>query len=195
MTVTPVRTLAAAIVVGSFLAPLAPTAASAATAPDPLAPPAAASAAPGSGWAPEAATYGVVTQVNVPVTMADGTVLRATIATPADPKTGKPAAGPFPVLLTQSPYGKDSAGQLGSSAIGIDPYFVKRGYIDVAVDVRGTGDSAGTFTLFDPQQVKTDLAGAVWQSCGPLHQGDAVLDRSEERRLGKEWRSCGAPYH
>lgn len=151
------------------------TGASAATAPDPLAAPAAASAAPGSGWRPEPARYGVATQVNVPVRMADGTVLRATIATPADPRTGKPASDTFPVLLTQSPYGKDSAGQLGSSAIGVDPYFVRRGYIDVAVDVRGTGDSAGSFTLFDPQQVKDGVAIVNWAARLPHSSGRVGL--------------------
>src|SRR5947208_1353763 len=112
---------------------------------DPLHEAIAASAAPGNHWQPGAARYGVSRRNGVAVRMADGTVLRADIATPSDPHTGRPATGPFPVLLTQTPYGKDTAGQVGSAAIGIDKYFVERGYLDVAVDVRGTGDSGGTF--------------------------------------------------
>jgi predicted acyl esterase len=42
--------------------------------------------------------------------MSDGTVLRVNVIYPTDPKTGKIARGPFPVLLTQTPYGKGSGG-------------------------------------------------------------------------------------
>jgi len=134
-----------------------------------------ASAAPGHHWTPDAATYAVHRQSNVPVRMADGTVLRADIATPADPDTKLPAAGRFPVLLTQSPYGKDTAGTVGSSAVGIDPYFVRRGYIDVVVDVRGTGASGGTFTLFDPKQTSDGVALVRWAARLPHANGKVGL--------------------
>jgi putative CocE/NonD family hydrolase len=142
---------------------------------DPFGEAIAASAAPGHHWQPGPATYGVSRRNGVAVRMADGTVLRADIATPADPDTGRPAAGPFPVLLTQTPYGKDTAGEVGSAAIGIDQYFVKRGYIDVAVDVRGTGDSGGTFTLFDPQQVADGVALVKWAARLPHSSGKVGL--------------------
>jgi hypothetical protein len=77
---------------------------------------------PATHWAPAPAAYSVVQQTDVAVRMTDGTVLRADIASPADRATGRPAAGPFPVLLTQTPYGKDTAGATNSSAIGIDTY-------------------------------------------------------------------------
>ena len=47
---------------------------------------------------------------NLPVTMADGTVLRADVYFPTDRGTQTPAPGPFPVLLVQTPYGKRWAG-------------------------------------------------------------------------------------
>ena len=143
--------------------------------PNPLQEAVAASAAPGHSWQPGAATYGVSQQTNVPVTMADGTVLRATIDTPTDKATGRPAAGPFPVLLTQTPYGNNTAGLAGSSAVGVDPYFVQRGYIDVAVDVRGTGASGGSFTLFDPQQVSDGVALVRWAAALPHADGKVGL--------------------
>jgi len=141
---------------------------------DPLTDAVAASSAPGSHWTPEPERYGVVTQKDVPVKMADGTVLRATIDSPAD-AGGQPAKGPFPVLLTQSPYGKDTAGMAQNSGIGVDPYFVKRGYIDVAVDVRGTGSSQGSFTLFAPQQVKDGVALVKWAAALPHSDGKVGL--------------------
>jgi len=138
---------------------------------DPVQAAIAASAAPGHSWAPGPEKYGVHKQNGVAVRMADGTVLRAEVATPTDAATGQPAAGPFPVLLTQSPYGKDTTGQLGSSATGLDPYFVKHGYIDVVVDVRGTGDSGGTFSLFDPKQVSDGVALVNWAARLPHSSG------------------------
>ena len=143
--------------------------------PDPIDEAIAASAATGHHWAPEAPTYGVHWQRHVPVRMADGTVLDAEIASPADLTTGAPAAGHFPVLLTQTPYGKDTAGLANSSAIGPDTYFVKRGYIDVAVDVRGTGASGGTFTLFDPQQTADGVAMVKWAARLPHSSGKVGL--------------------
>jgi putative CocE/NonD family hydrolase len=142
---------------------------------DPVAEAIAQSSEPGHDWTPEPATYGESKQENVPVTMADGTVLRATIDMPADPETGKPATGPFPVLLTQTPYGNEIAGQLGQSAIGVDPYFVTRGYIDVSVDVRGTGNSGGKADLFSPQQVSDAVALVHWAAGLPRANGTVGL--------------------
>jgi len=116
-------------------------------------------------WSPEPATYGVIKQSNVPVTMSDGTILRVDVYYPA--AGGQPAAGPFPVLLTQTPYGKDN--------LGPDPYFVQRGYIEVVADVRGTGDSGGQFGFFDPAQ-QTDGATLVnWAARLPHSDGRVGL--------------------
>jgi putative CocE/NonD family hydrolase len=114
----------------------------------------AASSAPGHAWTPEAATYGIGSTLDQPVTMADGTVLRVNIYYPTLP-SGAAAPGPFPVLLTQTPYGKGqaaSASTTESATGGADVYLVQRGYLDVVADVRGTGDSGGNFGLFDPVQ-------------------------------------------
>jgi putative CocE/NonD family hydrolase len=165
---------AAGLAAGALVAvTIAPHGAGAAT--DPIQEAIAASAAPGHHWTPAAATYKVVKRLDVPVRMSDGTVLRADIASPADAVTGKPAAGRFPVLLTQSPYGKDTAGQIDSSAIGISTYFVKRGYIDVVVDVRGTGNSGGRFDLFDPKQVSDGVALVKWVAALPHSSGKVGL--------------------
>jgi putative CocE/NonD family hydrolase len=171
----PLAVLASGLLAGAALTAVvaAPHRAGAVT--DPVQDAIAASAAPGPAWTARPATYTVAEQTDVPVRMADGTVLRADIATPADPATGQPAKGPFPVLLTQTPYGKDSAGAIGSAAIGIDPYFVRRGYIDVAVDVRGTGDSGGRFDLFDPQQVRDGVALVEWAARLPRADGRVGL--------------------
>jgi putative CocE/NonD family hydrolase len=110
-------------------------------------------AAPAAAWTPETARYGIVEERNVPVTMSDGTVIETNVYEPAD-AGGKPAPGPFPVILSQTPYGKDDGG--GSSQLaelaGVSDYLVQRGYIQVVADVRGTGGSEGEWGLFDPVQ-------------------------------------------
>ncbi len=75
---------------------------------------------------------------HVPVPMRDGTVLRANVFRPA-------GEGPFPVLLTRTPYGKDVA----SGMLGVDPLrAVERGYIVVIQDVRGRYRSEGEWLPF-----------------------------------------------
>jgi predicted acyl esterase len=66
------------------------------------------SADPGA-WRSVAPRYGVIKHENVEVRMSDGVRVLADVYRPADLRTGKPAAGTFPVLLAQTPYKKSSA--------------------------------------------------------------------------------------
>jgi len=88
---------------------------------------------PGGVWKPDAASYGMTVVSDVPVTMDDGVILHANIGYPTTAIGGStPAAGPFPVLLTQNPY---------ASGGTPDEFFVSRGYIHVVTEVRGTTNS------------------------------------------------------
>jgi uncharacterized protein len=136
---------------------------------------ASASAAP---WQPGPETYGVGKNQNVPVTMSDGTVLRADVYFPTDLKTGAAAGGPFPAILTQTPYGKSSGsttsfpgGEQLAGLSGYNPYLVKRGYIDVIADVRGTGASGGSWGLFDPVQGRDGAELVRWAAKLPHSTG------------------------
>ena len=131
----------------------------------------AASSAPGSTWKPEPATYGTASKDNITVTGAGGTPISVDEVYPTT-ASGAPAKGPFPVVLTMTPYGKE----LGSSAVqtpvgGPDSYLVKRGYIDVIMDVRGTGDSGGQFGLFDPIQTQDAIKVLDWAAKLPDSNG------------------------
>ena len=66
----------------------------------------------------------------------DGALLSTLVTLPE----GK---GPWPVVLTRTPYGKESAG-LGGAPID----FTEMGYAHVVQDTRGTGDSNGEFGAF-----------------------------------------------
>ncbi|HEY3727860.1 MAG TPA: CocE/NonD family hydrolase [Solirubrobacteraceae bacterium] len=131
-----------------------------------------------SAWTPEPARYGVGSRTNLPVTMSDGTVLRANVYYPTD-SAGKAADGSFPVILTQTPYGKDDASAGGNSSLsglsGQSSYLVERGYIDVLVDVRGTGGSQGEWGLFDPVQGQDGAALVNWAAGLPHSDGDVGL--------------------
>src|ERR1700761_1876092 len=137
----------------------------------------AASAAPGSHWTPEKATYGTASTNDIAVTGAGGTTIRVDEIYPTT-ASGQPAKGHFPVLLTMTPYGK---GQGGSSSAGststtsptggADNYLVQRGYIEVVEDVRGTGDSNGSWGLFDPIQQRDAIKVLNWAAHLPNSSG------------------------
>ncbi|HEY1919113.1 MAG TPA: CocE/NonD family hydrolase [Streptosporangiaceae bacterium] len=120
-----------------------------------LTPAAAAAAAAASGsspgrtgaWQPEPASYGVSQPVDIRVRMNDGVMISTEVVYPTDPATGARAAGTFPVLLTQNPYGTAA-----SDPTTPGDYFVQRGYIYVASAVRGTGTSGGQVSWFGQRQ-------------------------------------------
>lgn len=78
--------------------------------------------------------------------MSDGVVLRADVSYPTVLKTGVRAPGPFPVILTQTPYLNTKPTQ--------GDYFVQRGYIFVTAYVRGTLSSGGDFGFFSERDAK-----------------------------------------
>jgi X-Pro dipeptidyl-peptidase (S15 family) len=109
---------------------------------------------PGGSWTPPAATYGTKQDLQVAVPMSDGVELKADISYPTDLATGNRAAGPFPVLLTQTPYvsKKPTDGD----------YFVQRGYIYVTAYVRGTLTSGGSYGFFSERDSKDGAELVAW---------------------------------
>src|SRR5947209_1172810 len=86
------------------------------------------------GWKARGEDYhAVFVDKDVPITMSDGAVLDADIHYPAH-DDGSKVDGKFPALLVQTPYNKNQQNPA-------DDYLVKRGYVDVVVDIRGTGSS------------------------------------------------------
>ncbi len=140
----------------------------------------AASAAPGSNWAPEQAVYGTASTNDIAINGAGGTTIRVNEIYPTT-ASGAPAKGPFPVLMTMTPYGKGQGGSSspGSAASpggasptgGADDYLVERGYIEVVEDVRGTGDSNGSWGLFDPVQQRDAIKVLHWAAHLPHSDG------------------------
>lgn len=122
-------------------------------------------------WTAGPAVYRVGVRRNVAVSMSDGVELRADIHYPTVPATGLAATGPFPVLLSVTPYGKlapPPAAQIGG---GPTPYLIRRGYIEVMVDVRGTGASGGSFEMFGTEQAQDGVDLVQWASALPNSNG------------------------
>ena len=112
--------------------------------------------------------YGVSQPVQHAVRMSDGTRLAVDVYYPTNLRTGAPASGRFPVLLSMTPYGKRSSvttQATGGSTYGGDgfyPWLVRHGYVDVVADVRGTGSSDGDFQLFGPRELRDGVELVRW---------------------------------
>ena len=146
-----------AALVAAGLIPVAAAAASTAQAGGTAQPGGTALSGRADSWQPEAARYGVSKPVSIPVRMDDGVMISTEVVYPTDPATGARAAGAFPVLLTQNPYG---TAQSDPTTPG--DYFVQRGYIYVASAVRGTGASGGQVSWFGPRQGKDGAELVNW---------------------------------
>ena len=96
-------------------------------------------------WKPDAPEFDIGLTKNIDVQMDDGVHVGVDVYYPVDPTTKIRAAGRFPVLLEQTPYGKDRIAR-GSSRTA--SYFVSRGYIFAVADVRGFGSSQGQAAWF-----------------------------------------------
>lgn len=110
-----------------------------------------------ANWTPPAASYAASAPVHTTVTMDDGVKIAVEVVYPTDPATGARASGPFPVLLTQNPYGAQRSDPADSGT-----YFVQRGYIYVASAIRGTGDSGGQVDWFGSRQGKDGANLVDW---------------------------------
>ncbi|MEZ4665815.1 MAG: CocE/NonD family hydrolase [Thermomicrobiales bacterium] len=85
---------------------------------------------------------GVMVELDVPVPMRDGTILRADVYRPEEP-------GTYPVLLIRIPYDKTQS----ENVIYAHPsWYARNGYIVVCQDTRGRDQSEGEFYPFEYEQ-------------------------------------------
>jgi putative CocE/NonD family hydrolase len=123
-----------------------------------------------TAWSPPpAVATAVVKTANVPITMSDGVVLYADVVQPAD-SSGKALPGRFPVLLTQTPYNKNTP-----SLNFEDDYLVEHGFVQVIADARGTGSSEGAWDSFGPREQQDGYELAEWTRTQPWSDGKIGL--------------------
>lgn len=99
-------------------------------------------------------TYTTVNDVRI--TMSDGVQLDSNEYIP----TTCTAATPCPVVLVQTPYRKTSS----SPSPETIPYLYEHGYIELVVDVRGTGSSGGCWSSFGQREQQDGAELVDWAS-------------------------------
>ena len=109
------------------------------------------------------AQYSVVVDQHVPVQMSDGVILNAEVRRPAAP-------GRFPVIVTITPYN----GTNGAVSANND-YFVQRGYVQVVVDARGTGESQGTWDDFGSREQRDGYEVVEWAAAQSWSNGSVGM--------------------
>lgn len=109
-------------------------------------------------------TVRVVKDVHVP--MSDGTFLAADLFLPD-------ASGRFPVVFDYYPYRKDDT---TASRLREHRYFARHGYVAIALDVRGTGNSGGVAVDEYVLQEQLDAVDAIeWMSKQPWSNGNVGM--------------------
>jgi putative CocE/NonD family hydrolase len=153
-----------------------------------------ASAAPASGWEPRAEEYPkTVSQKDVPIRMSDGVVLRADVVRPAD-DAGKAVETRLPVLVTITAYNKTFLAAGGGGLAGADPhYLVKRGYVNVTVDARGTGSSRGRWEAFSSRENKDAGEIMTWAHEQPWSDGATGMTGPSYMGISQLWAAAAQP--
>lgn len=99
------------------------------------------------------------------IVLSDGCRLSARVWLPADAETD-----PVPVVLEYLPYRKRD-GTTARDAL-THPWFAKRGYASVRVDMRGNGDSEGLMTdEYTPQELADAVEVIAWLAAQPWCSG------------------------
>lgn len=153
-------------------------------------------AAEAATWKPRPEQYpSTTTERDLAIPMSDGTVLRGDLERPVD-ASGKAVTTKLPVVVTITAYNKVAGGSVSGGLTGGDGgYLVKRGYLHLTVDARGTGSSAGTWCAFctretkDFGEVMTWAAKQSWSNgatamSGPSYMGIAQLFAASAKPQG-----------
>lgn len=148
-----------------------------------------------AGYVPSPSPYLTGYDIVENVRMSDGVELHASIRYPLDPLTQQPAKGPFPIVLSVTPYGSyngllvsaiggifeeynlpvpgDLGGVINSvmQEVSAPADLVNRGYINVIADVRGTGASSGQWSPVSGRNAQDIKELVDWSSRLPNSNG------------------------
>jgi putative CocE/NonD family hydrolase len=101
----------------------------------------------------------------------DGVPLVGDLVYPTD-KDGTIADGPFPVVLTMTPYTENSGERNSLPAAN---FLVDHGYIRAHFDVRGTGSSGGSWRAWGPREIQDYVELIDWVADLPRSTGKVGL--------------------
>jgi putative CocE/NonD family hydrolase len=115
--------------------------------------------------------------------MSDGIVLNAEIRRPDAP-------GRFPVLVTITPYN----GTNGAISVTND-YLVERGYVQVIVDARGTGESQGTWESFGTREQRDGYEAVEWAAAQSWSDGNVGMWGASYMAISQLFTAAQQPPH
>ncbi|MEO6604878.1 MAG: CocE/NonD family hydrolase [Aeromicrobium sp.] len=152
-----------------------------------------ASAAP--TWKPRGEQYAkTVFEKDVAIPMSDGTILRGDVERPAD-ASGKAISKRFPVIVTITAYNKTVLGSAGGLGGAPGAYLVKRGYVQLTVDARGTGSSEGVWNAFGARENKDSGEIMTWahSSARPWSNGITGMSGPSYMGIAQLWAAAANP--
>ena len=126
-------------------------------------------------WQPRAEDYpNTVVERDLKIPMSDGTILRGDLLRPAD-ADGNVVTEQLPVIVTITAYNKSVQNAAGGIAGGNPSYLVKRGYLQLTVDARGTGSSGGTWCAFCSRENQDFGEVMSWAHEQPWTDGNTAM--------------------
>lgn len=121
------------------------------------------------------ATHALGRFISTSVASFDGTELHIDLQLPDGP-------GPFPVILTDTPYailGEEVSGTQADLGMPFDDGYVGEyvpyGYAVATAHVRGTGESGGCLTIGDPVEGRDGYALVEWLAAQPWSNGKVAM--------------------
>ncbi|MGN6780075.1 MAG: CocE/NonD family hydrolase, partial [Marmoricola sp.] len=146
----------------------------------------------GATWKPRPSQYPTtVTQKDLAIPMSDGTVLRGDLMRPSvDGRT--PVAKRLPVVVTITAYNKSATAGSGLAG-GAQDYLVKRGYAQLTVDARGTGDSGGQWCSFCTREDRDSTEVLQWAHAQPWSNGKTAMRGPSYMGINQIFAAAGHP--
>jgi hypothetical protein len=129
-------------------------------------------------WELSRRQYGIIEERNSSIPVRDGTILDSDIFRPD-------SSGKYPAILGVHCYRKDLQSAPirpeginmanGGIEAGDSSFFVRRGYVHVIANVRGTGKSEGKYTNYGPQEVQDTYDIIEWIAEQPWCDGNVGM--------------------
>ncbi|MCW2799552.1 MAG: hypothetical protein JWQ70_1024 [Aeromicrobium sp.] len=146
-------------------------------------------------WKARAEEYPkTVTEKDVAIAMSDGVILRGDVVRPAD-ASGKAIAKRLPVIVTITAYNKTVLGSAGGLGGAAPAYLVKRGYVQLTVDARGTGSSEGVWNAFGARENKDggEIMNWAHSSARPWSDGITGMSGPSYMGIAQLWAAAAHP--
>ncbi|NYG59175.1 hypothetical protein BJ980_002098 [Nocardioides daedukensis] len=146
-----------------------------------------------TSWAPRGEDYpSTKTLTDLAIPMSDGTVLRGDLVVPAD-ADGNAIDEKFPVIVTITAYNKSAQQYAGGLAGGDSSYLVKRGYLQLTVDARGTGSSEGTWEAFAARENQDAGEIMTWAHEQEWSNGNTAMAGPSYMGISQLWAASAQP--